>query len=61
MSTQKRQYEQCARSREGDIVLVFDADHAPFRAFLQETVGFFLEDPSYFWCKRRTSFSTPTD
>ena len=26
---------------KGDIVVVFDADHAPFRAFLRETVGHF--------------------
>jgi len=28
----------------GDLVLVFDADHVPCKSFLQETVGFFVDD-----------------
>ncbi|MFS2153885.1 UDP-forming cellulose synthase catalytic subunit [Rhizobium sp. Rhizsp42] len=32
----------------GDLVVVFDADHAPERAFLQETVGYFSKDPNLF-------------
>jgi cellulose synthase (UDP-forming) len=43
----------------GDIVLVFDADHAPFRAFLQETVGFFLEDPKLFLVQTPHVFLNP--
>ncbi|QKV20596.1 UDP-forming cellulose synthase catalytic subunit [Oricola thermophila] len=33
---------------EGDLVVVFDADHAPEKNFLKETVGYFLEDPKLF-------------
>ena len=44
---------------KGDIVLVFDADHAPFRAFLQETVGFFLEDPKLFLVQTPHVFLNP--
>jgi cellulose synthase (UDP-forming) len=29
---------------QGELVLVFDADHVPCRNFLQETVGFFLDE-----------------
>jgi cellulose synthase (UDP-forming) len=43
----------------GDIVLVFDADHAPFRAFLQETVGYFLEDPKLFLVQTPHVFLNP--
>lgn len=28
----------------GELVLVFDADHVPCKSFLQETVGFFVDD-----------------
>ncbi|QGM47631.1 UDP-forming cellulose synthase catalytic subunit [Methylocystis heyeri] len=44
---------------KGDIVLVFDADHAPFRAFLQETVGYFLEDPKLFLVQTPHVFLNP--
>ena len=30
---------------KGDIIVVFDADHAPFRAFLRETIGYFAKGP----------------
>ena len=32
----------------GDLVAVFDADHAPARDFLRETVGYFALDPKLF-------------
>jgi cellulose synthase (UDP-forming) len=32
------------RQTNGDLVLVFDADHVPCKSFLQEVVGFFLQD-----------------
>lgn len=32
----------------GELVAVFDADHAPARDFLQETVGYFAKDPRLF-------------
>jgi cellulose synthase (UDP-forming) len=44
---------------KGDIVLVFDADHAPFRAFLRETVGYFLEDPKLFLVQTPHVFLNP--
>lgn len=44
---------------KGDIVLVFDADHAPFRNFLQETVGLFLEDPKLFLVQTPHVFLNP--
>lgn len=32
----------------GDLVVVFDADHVPSRDFLARTVGYFVEDPKLF-------------
>lgn len=32
----------------GDLVVVFDADHVPSRDFLARTVGYFVEDPQLF-------------
>jgi cellulose synthase (UDP-forming) len=32
------------RYSQGELVLVFDADHVPCKSFLQETVGFFLDE-----------------
>jgi cellulose synthase (UDP-forming) len=43
----------------GELVAIFDADHAPFRAFLQETVGFFLEDPKLFLVQTPHVFLNP--
>ncbi len=34
--------------RDGDLVVVFDADHVPSRDFLARTVGYFVEDPKLF-------------
>ena len=44
---------------KGDIVLVFDADHAPFRAFLQETVAHFIDDPKLFLVQTPHVFLNP--
>lgn len=33
---------------DGDLVVVFDADHVPSRDFLARTVGYFVEDPQLF-------------
>ena len=41
----------------GDLVVVFDADHAPERAFLQETVGYFSKDPNLFLVQTPHFFS----
>ena len=43
----------------GDLVTVFDADHAPFRSFLRETVGFFLADPRLFLVQTPHVFLNP--
>jgi cellulose synthase (UDP-forming) len=41
----------------GDLVVVFDADHAPERGFLQETVGYFSQDPNLFLVQTPHFFS----
>ncbi len=41
----------------GDLVVVFDADHAPERGFLQATVGYFAEDPNLFLVQTPHFFS----
>ncbi|MGE3248318.1 MAG: UDP-forming cellulose synthase catalytic subunit [Beijerinckiaceae bacterium] len=43
----------------GEIVVVFDADHAPFRAFLRETVGHFAKDPRLFLVQTPHVFLNP--
>jgi cellulose synthase (UDP-forming) len=42
-----------------EIVVVFDADHAPFRAFLRETVGYFRRDPKCFLVQTPHVFLNP--
>jgi cellulose synthase (UDP-forming) len=44
---------------KGEIVVVFDADHAPFRSFLKETVGLFLDDPKLFLVQTPHVFLNP--
>lgn len=43
----------------GEIVVVFDADHAPFRSFLRETVGLFNRDPRLFLVQTPHVFLNP--
>lgn len=43
----------------GEIIVVFDADHAPFRSFLRETVGYFLDDPNLFLAQTPHVFLNP--
>ena len=43
----------------GEIVVVFDADHAPFRSFLRETVGHFAKDPMLFLVQTPHVFLNP--
>lgn len=43
----------------GDLVVVFDADHAPARSFLQETVGYFAEDDHLFLVQTPHFFINP--
>ena len=47
------------RSATGAIVVVFDADHAPFRSFLRETVGHFAKDPKLFLVQTPHVFLNP--
>ncbi len=43
----------------GELVVVFDADHAPARDFLMETVGFFSQDPKLFLVQTPHFFLNP--
>jgi cellulose synthase (UDP-forming) len=43
----------------GELVVVFDADHAPERNFLRETVGYFPEDEKLFLVQTPHFFSNP--
>lgn len=43
----------------GDLVAVFDADHAPTHDFLQETIGHFAEDPRLFLVQTPHFFLNP--
>ncbi|MDO1585074.1 UDP-forming cellulose synthase catalytic subunit [Rhizobium oryzicola] len=44
---------------KGELVAVFDADHAPARDFLLETVGYFEEDPRLFLVQTPHFFINP--
>jgi cellulose synthase (UDP-forming) len=44
---------------KSDLVVVFDADHAPVREFLKETVSFFKEDPKLFLVQTPHYFLNP--
>lgn len=43
----------------GDLVVVFDADHAPAKSFLRDTVGHFGEDPKLFLVQTPHFFLNP--
>ncbi|EIM27125.1 UDP-forming cellulose synthase catalytic subunit [Microvirga lotononidis] len=43
----------------GDLVAVFDADHAPARSFLMETVGYFTKDKNLFLVQTPHFFINP--
>ncbi|WP_111430646.1 UDP-forming cellulose synthase catalytic subunit [Rhodobacteraceae bacterium DSL-40] len=43
----------------GELVAVFDADHAPARDFLERTVGYFAEDPKLFLVQTPHFFLNP--
>lgn len=43
----------------GDLIAVFDADHAPARDFLKETVGYFADDPRLFLVQTPHFFLNP--
>ncbi|WP_457662409.1 glycosyltransferase [Sinorhizobium medicae] len=44
---------------DGDLIAVFDADHAPARDFLLETVGYFEDDPRLFLVQTPHFFLNP--
>lgn len=44
---------------DGDLVVVFDADHAPSREFLEETIGHFIDDPRLFLVQTPHFFLNP--
>jgi len=44
---------------KGDLVVVFDADHAPEQSFLRETVGYFSQDERLFLVQTPHFFSNP--
>jgi cellulose synthase (UDP-forming) len=44
---------------QGELVVVFDADHAPAKEFLRETVGFFQADPKLFLVQTPHFFINP--
>lgn len=43
----------------GELIVVFDADHAPARDFLTETVGYFKDDPKLFLVQTPHFFLNP--
>lgn len=47
------------RVSKADLVVVFDADHAPVREFLKETVSFFRQDPKLFLVQTPHYFLNP--
>ena len=44
---------------DGEIIVVFDADHVPVKQFLKETIGYFRDDPRLFLCQTPHIFSNP--
>ena len=44
---------------DGDLVVVFDADHVPSRDFLARTVGYFIQDPKLFLVQTPHHFINP--
>ena len=47
------------KASKGELIAVFDADHAPARDFLRETVGYFDEDPRLFLVQTPHFFLNP--
>ncbi|WP_337266561.1 UDP-forming cellulose synthase catalytic subunit [Oryzifoliimicrobium ureilyticus] len=47
------------RHSSGELIAVFDADHAPARDFLLETVGYFEDDPKLFLVQTPHFFINP--
>ena len=49
----------CFKQSEGELIVVFDADHVPVREFLMQTVGYFRQDPKLFLCQTPHFFTNP--
>ncbi|WP_092046348.1 UDP-forming cellulose synthase catalytic subunit [Methylobacterium pseudosasicola] len=47
------------RHANGEIVVVLDADHVPFRSFLRDTIGHFACDPKLFLVQTPHAFLNP--
>ena len=50
---------EALKTTNGDIVVVFDADHAPSRDFLKKTIGYFQADPKLFLVQTPHQFLNP--
>lgn len=50
---------EALKTTKGEIVVVFDADHAPSRDFLKKTVGYFQADPKLFLVQTPHQFLNP--
>ena len=50
---------ECFKRSSGDLVLVFDADHAPVRDFLLKTIGHYQHDPNLFLVQTPHFFLNP--
>lgn len=50
---------EALKTTKGDIVVVFDADHAPSRDFLKKTIGYFQADPKLFLVQTPHQFLNP--
>ncbi|MGL4406651.1 MAG: glycosyltransferase, partial [Notoacmeibacter sp.] len=50
---------EALKTAKGDIVVVFDADHAPSRDFLKKTIGYFQADPKLFLVQTPHQFLNP--
>ena len=47
------------QASSGEIIVVLDADHVPFRQFLRETIGHFADDPKLFLVQTPHVFLNP--
>lgn len=50
---------EALKSTKGELIVVFDADHAPSRDFLKKTVGYFQADPKLFLVQTPHQFLNP--
>jgi cellulose synthase (UDP-forming) len=50
---------EALKTTNGEIVVVFDADHAPSRDFLKKTIGYFQVDPKLFLVQTPHQFLNP--